>query len=78
MHSADDLNPEIFQSEDENDDFLATTDDFHDDGKLNEDESLVAFNLSLKEATVEKVFLYWRSSLFNHIIIINSSYWLEQ
>jgi len=50
----DDLNPEIFQSEDENDDFLATTDDFHDDGKLNEDESLVAFNLSLKEATVEK------------------------
>ena len=58
MHSADDLNPEIFQSEDENDDFLATTDDFHDDGKLNEDESLVAFNLSLKEATVEKVFLY--------------------
>lgn len=44
-------NIEIFQSDDESDAFLSTTDDFYDDGQLQPDESLIAFNLSLKEVT---------------------------
>ena len=47
--------PEVFQSDDENEAYLATTDQFYDDGKLREDEALVAFNLSLKENADDKV-----------------------
>jgi len=40
---------EIYFSDDSSKDYLVTTDDFHDDGKLPENESLVAFNLSINE-----------------------------
>ena len=51
--------PEVFQSDDENEAYLATTDQFYDDGKLREDEALVAFNLSLKENADDKVSIIW-------------------
>ena len=42
----------IYQSD--SDSFLDTTDDFHDDGQLKPDDSLIALNLALKEVEIKE------------------------